>query len=175
MIFMFFANSSLLDSKVRTVRFSPKWALWGPKVRKVRIFMKIHQNKTFRSFRAPCENVALAQGILMVLGALFAFWSEKCCFGDFHENPHFSHFWAQKRTFLTFEPKSRFSAPKVTFGAKVRFGSSGSPRRGPGTAPDGSPEGASPGTPPNPARARKRLYLKLNGVKVTCDILPIFN
>ena len=41
MIFMFFAFSSLLDQKVRKLRFSQKSALLGPKVRKVRIFMKI--------------------------------------------------------------------------------------------------------------------------------------
>ena len=38
-----------------------------------------------------------------------------------------------------------FSLQKATLGPKVRFGSSGSPRRGPGTAPEGSPEGGSPG------------------------------
>ena len=79
MIFMFFANSSLLDQKVRKPRFAPKCPLL-PKSEKIRIFVKTSKRILFRSFRAPCENVALAQGILMVLGALFAFWSEKCCF-----------------------------------------------------------------------------------------------
>ena len=135
-------------------------------MRKVRIFMKITKIALLRSFRAPCENVALAQGILMVLGDIFTFWSKKCDFLTFCSESALFSLFTSKVHFSHFLAKKRFSAQKVILGAKVRFGSSGSPRRGPGTAPDGSPEGASPGTPPNPARARKRLKTKLNSKRL---------
>ena len=103
------------------------------------------------------------------------FGAKSVIFSLFAPKVHFSHFLPQKCYFLNFQLKSRFSAQKVTLGAKVRFGSSGSPRRGPGTAPDGSPEGASPGTPPNPARARKRLNSQLNGAKLPRDGVAVIN
>ena len=99
----------------------------------------------------------------MVLGDIFTFWSKKCGFLTFCSESVVFSFFTSKVHFAHFLAKKRFSAQKVTLGAKVRFGSSGSPRRGPGTAPDGSPEGASPGTPRNPARARKGLNSQLNG------------
>ena len=162
MIFMFFANSSLLDQKVRKSRFSPKCALLDPKVRKLRIFMKITRKSTFSLFSRPLRKCCSSTRNIDGFGSTFRVLERKMLISRFSWKFAFSHFCAQKRTFLTFEPKSRFSAPKVIFGATVRFGSSGSPRRGPGTAPDGSPEGASPGTPPDPTRARKRCYIKLN-------------
>ena len=73
------------------------------------------------------------------------FGAKSALFCEFHEKVHFSDFLAKKRTFLTFSLKVHFLLQKATFGPKVRSGSPGSPRRGPGTAPEGSPEGRSPG------------------------------
>ena len=175
MIFMFSANSSLFDQKVRKSRFSPKYALLDSKVRKVRIFMKITKKRTFSLFSRPLRKCCSSTRNIDGFGSTFLVLERKVLIFEIFMKSAFSHFWVQKRTFLTFEPKSRFTAPKVPFGAKVRFGSSGSPRRGPGTAPDGSPEGASPGTPPNPARARKRLKLKLNSKSDSVINISIIN
>ena len=77
--FHVFRNFLTFGPKSEKIEISTKMCTFGSKSEKICVFSrKSPKRALFRSFRAPCENVALAQGILMVLGALFAFWSEKC-------------------------------------------------------------------------------------------------
>ena len=101
--------------------------------------MKITKIALFRSFRAPCGNVAPAQGILMVLGDIFTFWSKKCgfltfcsesaLFSLFTSKVHFDHFSAKKAIFC---PKSDFGRQSAIWELREPpAGSRDRPRREP--------------------------------------------
>ena len=118
--------------------------------------MKITKIALFRSFRAPCGNVALAQGILMVLGDIFTFWSKKCDFLTFCSESALFSFFTSKVHFSQFLAKKAIFSPKSDFGRQSAIWELREPPAGSRDRPRREPRGGVPGDPSESGPGEKR-------------------
>ena len=145
--------SHFFTKKSEKCTFWWKVHFFAKKSEKCTFSWKSPKSALFRSFRAPCENVALANGILMVLGAIFSFRSKKCTFWWiswkgalfwlFSEKAHFSHFFA----------KSAHFAPKGDFWPKSAIWEPREPPEGSRDRPRGKSRGVGGGVPGDPSES----------------------